>query len=219
MSCQTPDLGRKFTLRRNPALAESSFDPCAGIEFSPEPGSDELFEALKQAFPRGKNHRARMREAVIDFLIAERETERSRSQSPEIVRSSKPPSNEQCSERTSVGKQAPAILSSKRQETILMSEQTLAVPQPAEASTANSDNHAAAKRPFHVEQAQPGAGNAKIAINELTIIWSSVDGLVRNPRSKRVMTKQDLEQYRLRRALGACKVCKSQKRRVGDPAP
>jgi hypothetical protein len=161
-----------------------------------------------------------MREAVIDFLIAEREAERSRSQSPEIVRSSKPPSNKQFSERTSVRKQAPTILTSKRQETIPLSQQTLAVPQPTEASSAaNSDNHAAAKRSLHADQAQQGAGNAKIAINELTIVWSSVDGLVRNPRPKRVMTKQDLEQYRLRRALGACKVCRSQKRRVGDPAP
>ena len=77
--------GRDFTLQRNQSMAESSYDLCAGIEFKPSLGSDELFEALKCAFPRGKNHRARMREAVIEFLIAEREAERLQSQSPGVV--------------------------------------------------------------------------------------------------------------------------------------
>src|SRR5438034_4713323 len=109
MSSPKSTPGRGFTLRRNQSVAESSFDPCAGIEFTPSPCADELFEALKRAFPRGKNHKARMREAIIEFLIAEREAERSRSITPEVVRSGKAPQREQGSEEDGAAKQGPTM--------------------------------------------------------------------------------------------------------------
>ena len=64
-------------MTRNHAEATKSYDPCAGIQFIPPMDTDELFEALKNAFPNGKTHRQRMRQALIEFLVSEAEAEKS----------------------------------------------------------------------------------------------------------------------------------------------
>ena len=210
--------GRGFTLQRNQSMAESSYDPCAGIEFKPSLGSDELFEALKRAFPRGKNHRARMREAVIEFLIAEREAERSQSQSPGVVRSSTLP-QQQASEQDGTSKQVPRVLSLENLETNASSEVTSPATKPTSTlSTSVVDTVIKDQRVSQVGATQHRAAMTKAAVDELTIVWSSVDGLARKPRIKKIMTEQELEQYRLRRVIGACKVCKSRKRKVCNDA-
>ena len=214
MSSPKSTSGKGFTLQRNQSMAESSYDPCAGIEFKPSPSSDELFEALKRAFPRGKNHRARMREAVIEFLIAEREAERSQSQSPGVDRSSTPP-QQQASEQDGTSKQVPTVLSPENPETNASSEVTSPAAKPTSTLfTSDVDIAIKDQRVSQVDATQHRAAMTKAAVDELTIVWSSVDGLARKPRIKKIMTEQELEQYRLRRVIGACKVCKSRKRKV-----
>jgi hypothetical protein len=50
-------------------------DPSSALEFFPPKGSDELHEALKLTYPLEKNLQARMRQAVIDFLLVEKQQE------------------------------------------------------------------------------------------------------------------------------------------------
>jgi hypothetical protein len=61
---------RGFKLIRNDDASNNSLD---SFEFQPSKDSDELFHALKAAFPRGKTHKDRMREALIEYLVYERE--------------------------------------------------------------------------------------------------------------------------------------------------
>lgn len=54
----------------------NSFDPTSTIHFYPPKDSDDLFDALRAAYPNTKTHSERMRDAVIDFLVTERNNER-----------------------------------------------------------------------------------------------------------------------------------------------
>jgi hypothetical protein len=51
-------------------------DMCAPLEFWPPKGSDALHEALKVAYPNEANLSSRMRQAVIDFLLTEQQSEK-----------------------------------------------------------------------------------------------------------------------------------------------
>lgn len=75
MTSQTSPGSRGFQVTRNHVEASKSYDPCAGIRFSPSADTDELFDALKIAFPKGKSHRQRMRLALIEYLVREAEIE------------------------------------------------------------------------------------------------------------------------------------------------
>jgi len=77
METQSPKIGGKFKIFRRPITAEEYSDPCAGIEFDPPRDSDALFDVLRFEFPDGLSHRSRMRDAVIEFLVQERDGERS----------------------------------------------------------------------------------------------------------------------------------------------
>lgn len=76
-------MARSFFITR--ALADSE-DPTA-LEFFPPKGSDELHEALKEAFPFEGTLSARMRAAVIEFLLQEQQAEQFTPSSTEYLSS------------------------------------------------------------------------------------------------------------------------------------
>ena len=51
------------------------YDPMTPPTFFPPKDSDELFDALRVKYPHVKSHSERMRDAIIEFLIEERDTE------------------------------------------------------------------------------------------------------------------------------------------------
>lgn len=55
-------------------IVRASEDPTA-LEFFPPKGSDELHEALKEAFPFESNLSSRMRAATIEFLLQEQQAD------------------------------------------------------------------------------------------------------------------------------------------------
>jgi hypothetical protein len=66
-------------------------DPTAPLEFYPPKGSDELYEALKEAYPHHGNLQARMREAVMEFYLNEqREAEARQYFSPQLTNNTTP---------------------------------------------------------------------------------------------------------------------------------
>lgn len=73
-----------FVVYRNAAPNEP-YDPCAAPQFYPPKDSDELFFALKAHYPSVKTHSERMRNAVIEFLLKERDEEQQKSQSPNFA--------------------------------------------------------------------------------------------------------------------------------------
>jgi hypothetical protein len=62
--------GYRIAFKVNRVLRHPSnvLDPCPDFDFSPPRDSEELFEALRTAYPRGRTHRGRMMEAVIEFV-------------------------------------------------------------------------------------------------------------------------------------------------------
>ena len=50
-------------------------DPAAPPVFFPPKDSDELFDALRAKYPYVKTHSERMRDAMIEFLLDERQAE------------------------------------------------------------------------------------------------------------------------------------------------
>jgi hypothetical protein len=51
------------------------YDATSSLSFFPPKGSDGLFDALREAFPLLKTHSERMRDAIIQFLLEERQGE------------------------------------------------------------------------------------------------------------------------------------------------
>ncbi|KAF1814091.1 hypothetical protein P152DRAFT_472856 [Eremomyces bilateralis CBS 781.70] len=64
---------RNFVVYRASLDPADPYDACAPLEFYPERDSDELFEALREAFPHVRTHKERVRDAVIEYLLMEKE--------------------------------------------------------------------------------------------------------------------------------------------------
>lgn len=61
---------RQYYISR-PCDENGDIDYTAALLFNPPKDSDELYEALKDAFPAVKTHKERVREAVIHFHLQE----------------------------------------------------------------------------------------------------------------------------------------------------
>ncbi|KAF2430844.1 hypothetical protein EJ08DRAFT_714213 [Tothia fuscella] len=60
-----------FRVVRIPIDPDLSLDPCPEFDFVPPRESDQLFDVLCIAYPKGITHRERMIEAVVDFVNSE----------------------------------------------------------------------------------------------------------------------------------------------------
>jgi hypothetical protein len=207
--------GEGFTIKRNQDSFDSSLDPFAGIEFHPPLRSDALFDALRRAYPKGRTHGSRIKEATIGFLVGELELERSQGNTPTVVPTDTTPQQEQSLEQDDVGKLDAMAKSSVRHAIGATGEYSATVSEPTVDSTRDAD------RNLEVQTLSPTT-TRKMKTSEayegLTFVWNAADGSTRQPRSKRTMTEVELAEYRLRRLIGACNVCKPKKRKVCHPS-
>lgn len=175
---------RGFRVTRNDTEARQSYDPCAGIQFIPPMDTDELFEALKHAYPNGSCHRQRMRQALIEFLLNEMETEKSTD--PQKL------------------SDKPASLNS------LEGSRVKDFPNAVDKSNGKNPDH---KQSSTVSTLQPIMTKpAKNSFEDMTSVWCQND--LKPRRRRKPMTENERLQYRQRRALGVCSTCKKQKRKV-----
>jgi hypothetical protein len=176
---------RKFRIFRKTGQAEDTQD---AFEWDPPRDSDELFAALKHEFPQLKTLRDRMREALIEFLVQERESAKNNLQTN----------------------------SSREGSSSYITPRMVDAPD-----SGMTNNMALYSQDFHTRLDRSGS-IAKIPHRErlpkawdgMTVIWSRKTGVVRKPGPKREMTEQEREEYRLRRAQGACVLCRKRKRKV-----
>jgi hypothetical protein len=191
METQTDD-AKGYRISRKPDQADDSLD---SFEWEPPKESDELYEALKAAFPRGTTHRSRMRDALIDFLIQEREAEREPQRIAVPVAKnhvqSKGPAR--ASRDNNLSQTCPRGLNSISQVS------TNGGPTPPESPDGPSQA-CRKKKPKDWDN--------------MTVVWTSETGLARAPRPKRTMTEEERKDYQLRRVRGACVSCKKRKRKV-----
>ncbi|KAF2145213.1 uncharacterized protein K452DRAFT_136383 [Aplosporella prunicola CBS 121167] len=65
---------KSYRISRAPgSSSDCSYDPFAKLVFEPSIESDELFDALRDAYPALKTHTERKKQAVLDFLMEERQ--------------------------------------------------------------------------------------------------------------------------------------------------
>lgn len=181
-----------YQISRKPDQADDSLD---SFEWQPPKESDELYEALKGAFPKGTTHRYRMRDALIDFLLQEREGER------ELQRISVPAVKRAAFDTQSIRSSD----EDKFQQNSLRGSER----RPRDTIHRGSMPPETPDEPFQVSRKKKPKD-----WDTMTVVWTSESGLARAPRPKRTMTEEERKDYQLRRVRGACVSCKKRKRKV-----
>ncbi|KAE9974699.1 hypothetical protein BLS_002944 [Venturia inaequalis] len=180
-------ISRQRTSFRVWRKSDQADEALESFEWDPPKDSDDLFEALKTAYPKGKTHRSRMRKALIEFLIQECETDRDETQPNPSPRSH---TSSECT---------PGELESRQdnEDSIL--------PAAAMAKSSVLTSSAVAKVPRRRRSPKDW--------DDMTVVWTAKDGLLRNTGPKRTMTEQEKAEYQLRRAQGASVICRRKTRK------
>lgn len=180
-------------------------DPTSPLLFFPPKGSDELFDALRTAFPHLKSHSERMRDAIIQFLLEERQEELLRT-SPALTMDGTAPttttwlsassssSSSSSSASTSV-LSSPDLLDFATPSSLATSPQTLPPQLTRTASVAASS------------QASPPS------LDQMTGVFSLSAESQPKQRMRRKMTEAEKVEYRKRRIVKACDKCAKRKRK------
>lgn len=179
-------------------------DPTSPLLFFPPKGSDELFDALRTAFPHLKSHSERMRDAIIQFLLEERQEELLRTSPAQTMDGTAPTtttwlsasssSSSSSSASTSV-LSSPDLLDFATPSSLATSPQTLLPQLTRTASVAASS------------QASPPS------LDQMTGVFSLSAESQPKQRMRRKMTEAEKVEYRKRRIVKACDKCAKRKRK------
>lgn len=179
-------------------------DPTSPLLFFPPKGSDELFDALRTAFPHLKSHSERMRDAIIQFLLEERQEELLRTSPAQTMDGTAPTtttwlsasssSSSSSSASTSV-LSSPDLLDFATPSSLATSPQTLPPQLTRTASVAASS------------QASPPS------LDQMTGVFSLSAESQPKQRMRRKMTEAEKVEYRKRRIVKACDKCAKRKRK------
>ncbi|KAK5999638.1 hypothetical protein QM012_005295 [Aureobasidium pullulans] len=200
MSTQIPMVG--YFIYRSSEQA----DPTA-LEFCPPKGSDELFFALKTAFPHVKTHSDRMRNAVIEFLKQELNDEQSQMTTPVI------PLEADLS--YDVPTESPWWPSMDSTASTLSSPDLFNMATPASMSSSHAPTMSrqnSSSQPSTTQKAKPG-------LEEMTGVFSLSSTSQPKTRVRRKMTEAEKLEYRKRRIVKACESCSKRKRKCSHNQP
>jgi len=189
------DFSRGYVIYRDTAVGEP-FDPSSPLQFFPSKDSDELFFALKAAYPSVSTHSERMRNAVIEFLLAEGNSHQVIPESPFM--------NGPDSTFDSTNTSPHSLWQDSSSESLTYSPQlsdnaSPSISGPSPASTQQSSQIPSMTTPP--------------AIDQMTSVFSLSTHVQPKSRTKRKMTEDEKATYRRRRQVGACAKCKLQKRK------
>ncbi|KAL1310637.1 hypothetical protein AAFC00_000906 [Neodothiora populina] len=173
-----------FMIYRATSMNGESYDPTASIQFYPPKDSDELFDALRAAYPQSKTHADRMRDAVIDFLLKERNTEQLQS-----TMASTP--------------------STWSQPSATCSSSTLSSPDLIDLATPVSST---SPLPAMSRQ-QSKSSTGQSGMEQMTGVFSLSNNSQLKTRTRRKMTETEKAEYRKRRIVKACDKCSKRKRK------
>lgn len=176
-------------------------DPTSPLLFFPPKGSDELFDALRTAFPHLKSHSERMRDAIIQFLLEERQEELLRTSPAQTMDGTAPTtttwlsaSSSSSSASASVSS-SPDLLDFATPSSLATSPQTLPPQLTRTASVAASS------------QASPPS------LDQMTGVFSLSAESQPKQHMRRKMTEAEKVEYRKRRIVKACDKCAKRKRK------
>ncbi|KAI5240280.1 hypothetical protein E4T43_06155 [Aureobasidium subglaciale] len=200
MSTQMPMVG--YFIYRSGEQA----DPTA-LEFCPPKGSDELFFALKTAYPHVKTHSDRMRNAVIEFLKQELNAEQTQLETPTI-----PLETELSFDMSTESPWWPSMDStaSTLSSPDLFNMATPASMSSSQAPTMSRQN--SSSQPSSAQKARPG-------LEDMTGVFSLSSTSQPKTRVRRKMTDSEKLEYRKRRIVKACDSCSKRKRKCSHNQP
>ncbi|KAK4556540.1 hypothetical protein LTR86_006111 [Recurvomyces mirabilis] len=189
-----------------------AYDPTSPPVFYPAKDSDELFDALRTAFPHVKSHPERMRDAMIQFLMEERQAEQMQpafaptaATTPATFQQTWPSMS---SSGTSSTWSSPETMDLAT-PTFGMSPGPMAPPPLArQYSTAPS-------------MAAPSitGSSSPAAIEDMTTVFSISTTGQPKQRVRRRMTEAEKAEYRKRRIAKACDSCSRRKRKCTHNQP
>lgn len=209
-----------FIFRRRPTPEGSS--PWEDIFFIYPVESDELSQALRDAYPQCSTLRERKHQAVIDFLSEELRQMKCKAPDPSPVFSNA--DLPQHAQRDDLSAFNDELSNSSRQH----STSTCTSPSVSSVRSSviadRSARHAAFLMAYNAEPAvstitkptaDPGAsGKVNSAVAAQQFVFSAHDGRAMRPKTKRKMTLEERSAYKETRKRGACDKCRRQKGRV-----
>lgn len=188
---------KAFRISRAPAAAgEATYDAFAKLVFEPPLESDELFDALREAYPSLKTHTERKKQAVLDFLMEERQAiEQEITAFVQQTGTPAPQTDISYSTRPSPAFSAASSLDLRKLSTS------------NSASSSSSSNRSA------------GSSPETMSLKDMTSVWTAAGHGKPKIHTRRSMTTKEKEEYRRRRQMKACKECRSRKRKCNhDPS-
>lgn len=188
------------------------FDPTAPLQFFPPKDSDDLFFALKMAYPLVSTHAERMRNAVIDFLMGERDAEQAKSQSPSFLHQDSSVSMDSSTDSTRQSGSSSSLLSSPDMMTMPTPSSTTS-PAPWAAPMSRTVSNAQSSSSSRAPVTSP------LAIDEMTSVFSLSSQAQPRTRVRRKMTDAEKVEYRKRRIVKACEKCSKRKRKCQHNQP
>ncbi|KAH9825834.1 hypothetical protein Tdes44962_MAKER03908 [Teratosphaeria destructans] len=211
------------------------FDLTAPPVFFPPKDSDALFDALRAKYPHVKSHSERMRDAMIDFLIDERQAAQS-EQVPVPVPAQDliDPSVLMDVPTASPLDQPswPSSMSSSGSTSLLSSPDTLHLATPSFSMSPQVQDHPLARFPTATSTtpASPASqdptsggpstgGLSPPALEQMTGVFSVSAAAQPKQRVRRKMTEAEKADYRKRRIAKACDKCQKRKRKCTHNQP
>lgn len=185
------------------------YDPTALPVFFPPKDSDELFYALRAKFPHAKTHSERMRDAIIEFLMEERQAELlsaiSRTITAETTTTSPWPQS-----YTSFSSGSGSTWSSP--ETLNLATPTFGNSPHPQAPQLSRQFSTAGSIATSAEPSPP-------ALDRMTGVFSLSSTEQPKQRIRRKMTEAEKAEYRKRRIVKACDKCAKRKRKCHHNQP
>ena len=193
-----------YFIYRDTQLVGETFDPTAPPVFFPPTDSDDLFDALRAKYPGLKTHSERMRDAIIEFLIEERDAEQFVMPSAQTNLDILSPWQ---------GSQSWPSMSNGSTSTF-NSPETLALATPTfEPSPGGQLPQLTRQYSTAASMMMASAGTTPPALEQMTSSFSVSSVDQPKQRLRRKMTEAEKQEYRQRRIVKACDKCQKRKRK------
>ncbi|KAI7212032.1 hypothetical protein KC333_g7336 [Hortaea werneckii] len=191
------------------------FDPASPPVFFPPKDSDELFDALRAKYPHTKSHSERMRDAIIEFLLNERETEQMQASTSPAASF-----NEGAAATPWHAPSWPSVVSSGTTSTF-SSPDTLDLatpsfgmsPFPQSVQPNRHPSMAASTTTTSPSATENAPDLSPPALEQMTGVFSISSTDQPKQRVRRKMTEAEKIDYRKRRVVKACEKCQKRKRK------
>lgn len=199
-----------YVVYRDISKGEPS-DPSSPLLFFPPKGSDELFDALRTAFPHLKTHSERMRDAMIQFLLEERQEELLRT-CPALTMDGTAPTTTTTTWLSASASSSSSSASASASASAFSSPDLLDFPSPS--SLATSPRQTLPPQQTRTASiAASSQASRPSSLDQMTGVFSLSAESLPKQHMRRKMTEAEKVEYRKRRIVKACDKCAKRKRK------